>query len=324
MPDKRETSSAEREKSRLTQRSALWVGSVFALLVAALIALVVAIRMGTLVGCVPFIVVVLTIFIILGYQSEWTGFKTKYWDKDDNTEVQPRKTLWDWMQLLFVPLMIALLAGGLTWWQTSSEHAKQAEEAARQEALRAQNTAIQAYLDQMSSLMLEKHLRKKGPDSEVRTLAQARTTAILPAVESENKRTLLQFLSDTGLVQKRGADSPVLSLAHADLSDANFRNMELGGADLSYADLSGANLSYADLSDADLNNADLQDANLGGADLSGAKLRHAYMSGAHMSGAVGWTRKQLATAVSLEGATMPNGQKYEEWLKDREQRQQDE
>jgi hypothetical protein len=32
----------------------------------------------------------------------------------------------------------------------------------------------------------------------------------------------------------------------------------------------------------------------------------------------------LSAAISLEGATMPNGQKYEDWLKDREKRQQDE
>jgi uncharacterized protein YjbI with pentapeptide repeats len=50
---------------------------------------------------------------------------------------------------------------------------------------------------------------------------------------------------------------------------------------------------------------------LGGADLSGdTDLRHA-----NLSGADGWTEEQLAATESLEGATMPNGQKYEDWLK---------
>jgi hypothetical protein len=31
----------------------------------------------------------------------------------------------------------------------------------------------------------------------------------------------------------------------------------------------------------------------------------------------------LKAASSLEGATMPNGQKYEDWLKDREDRKED-
>jgi uncharacterized protein YjbI with pentapeptide repeats len=47
------------------------------------------------------------------------------------------------------------------------------------------------------------------------------------------------------------------------------------------------------------------------ADLSGVE-----MSGADLRGARGVTNEQLEQqAASLEGATMPNGQKYEDWLK---------
>jgi uncharacterized protein YjbI with pentapeptide repeats len=78
--------------------------------------------------------------------------------------------------------------------------------------------------------------------------------------------------------------------------------------DLSRANLSGANLSYADLSYADLSYADL----------SGASLREADMSGAHLSGARGITNEQLEQqAKSLEGAIMPDGQKYEDWIKNK-------
>jgi uncharacterized protein YjbI with pentapeptide repeats len=65
---------------------------------------------------------------------------------------------------------------------------------------------------------------------------------------------------------------------------------------MSHADLSSADLRDANLSDADLLDADFSDANL--------------------SGAVGWTEEHLKQARSLEGATMPNGQKYEDWLED--------
>jgi uncharacterized protein YjbI with pentapeptide repeats len=64
-------------------------------------------------------------------------------------------------------------------------------------------------------------------------------------------------------------------------------------------DLSGADLSGADLSGADLRGTDLRGANLRGADL----------------GAKGLSEKRLRAAKSLEGATMPDGQKYEDWLK---------
>jgi hypothetical protein len=102
------------------------------------------------------------------------------------------------MQLLFVPVMLAVFAGGLTWWQTSSERTRLAEEAARQEALRAQYTAVQAYIDQMTSLVLQEDLRSSN---DVQTIAQARTSGVLQAVEPENQRTLLQFLSEANLIQ---------------------------------------------------------------------------------------------------------------------------
>ncbi len=45
-------------------------------------------------------------------------------------------------------------------------------------------------------------------------------------------------------------------------------------------------------------------------------MTHADLSGANLSEALGITNEELEQqAESLEGATMPNGQKYEDWLK---------
>jgi len=63
-------------------------------------------------------------------------------------------------------------------------------------------------------------------------------------------------------------------------------------------------ISFCQLFKADLSDADLSDADLRGADLSEAN---------------GVTNEQLSAAKSLEGATMPNGQKYEDWVKSRGQ-----
>ncbi len=41
-------------------------------------------------------------------------------------------------------------------------------------------------------------------------------------------------------------------------------------------------------------------------------LSDANLSVANLTGATGWTEEQLAAAKNLVGATMPNGQKYEE------------
>jgi len=244
--------------------------------------------MGHRLGYVPLVIVVLLTLIRLGYRYEWTGFRETSRPKYEKRDIQPRKTLWDWMQLLFVPVMLAILAGGLTWWQTSSERARLVEEAARQEELRAQNTAVQDYLDQMTTLMLEDDLRSSDVDSEVRTIAQARTSAVLRAVEPENQRTLLQFLSDARLIQRVDENLPIISLDRVGLSDSDLRDIALSGADLRFANLrsanlSGANLSNANLSGANLSGAYLLNANLSGADLSGANLSGADLLNANLS-----------------------------------------
>jgi uncharacterized protein YjbI with pentapeptide repeats len=66
----------------------------------------------------------------------------------------------------------------------------------------------------------------------------------------------------------------------------------------------------ADLTRADLTGADLSDANL-----SKANLFHANLSKTKLSGVSEVTEPQLQEVISLEGATMPNGQKYENWIK---------
>jgi uncharacterized protein YjbI with pentapeptide repeats len=57
---------------------------------------------------------------------------------------------------------------------------------------------------------------------------------------------------------------------------------------------------------ANLSRADLREADLEGANLEGANLREAEVSD-----------EQVAETRSLQGATMPNGQLYEDWLKDK-------
>ncbi len=85
---------------------------------------------------------------------------------------------------------------------------------------------------------------------------------------------------------------------------------KLSGADLYDTDLGGADLSGADLSDAEgrfESGARMIRTRLSGADLGGADLTNARV-----------TEEQLREAESLEGATMPDGQRYEDWLKDKE------
>jgi uncharacterized protein YjbI with pentapeptide repeats len=104
-------------------------------------------------------------------------------------------------------------------------------------------------------------------------------------------------------------------------------NLPLGllETDLSRANLSGADLREADLSGADLSGALLDEVDLSGADLSDANLSDAYENTFKNGATEGEADRHLIAnekleqqASSLEGATMPNGQKYEDWRKDKE------
>jgi hypothetical protein len=115
------------------------------------------------------------------------------------------------------------------------------------------------------------------------------------------------------------------NLSHAflmktNLAEAVFRVTDLGGAwlieaDLERANLERANLKGADLAGANLKGANLKGANLEGADLVAAKLWGADLTQANLTGVKRITAEDLYySAETLEGATMPDGQGYQEWL----------
>jgi uncharacterized protein YjbI with pentapeptide repeats len=304
-------------------------------------------------------------------------------DKSTPKQEEGGMTLREWMPIvgaLLVALVIALGIWAITRQldKLENQRAQQAQkienqraEAERELAVQStQDEALQSYLDQMSSLILEKDLRESKENSEVRTLARARTLTVLSRLDSNRKGQVVRFLAEADLVRgDRDEDGdfhqPVIALTRADLSDADLNEVDLNRADLNYADLSGANLKYAHLWQArmivtDLSGAKLVSANLGGADmydadLRGANLANAQMTdgtylgladlrgaflaytslnganlrGANLQGAnlrfANFDHPKINTSEDLEqqvkslkGATMPNGQKYEDWLKDRE------
>jgi uncharacterized protein YjbI with pentapeptide repeats len=237
-------------------------------------------------------------------------------------------TLWDWLELLIVPAVIA--AGGL--WFNNQQQKRQQEDNRRQqerglaiENQRARDEALEAYLDQMSQLLLDKDkpLRQSQEGDDVRNLARARTLTVLPRLDSERKGSVVRFLYESGLITK---DRRVLDLSKADLSEADLWRASLTGANLTGAYLTQAYLNNADLTSANLSGAALYGANLSRANLSNANLSSAWLSHANLSGAKGLTEEQLLVVRSLQGATMPDGQvlksdnypdgpTLEDWLK---------
>ncbi len=218
--------------------------------------------------------VTLVVLIILGgykFNWGWTGFN------------KPSKTLWDWLQLLGVLAVPVVVGFGAVWFTTRQGKVADAETIDNQ-----RETALQAYIDKMSELLLEKHLRESPPEAEVRTVARVRTITILSQLDARRIGYVFAFLREAKLMSAISNEN-VVSLKDADLRTVKWERANLSEAILYGADLSRANLSRANLSRANLNGAKLIEAKLG-ADLSealryGAKLIGADLSETNLSGA---------------------------------------
>ena len=104
------------------------------------------------------------------------------------------------------------------------------------------------------------------------------------------------------------------ALNGVNLERANMVESNLAYANMERASLVGANLGWANLSKVNLEKANLAEANLSGANLDDARLHGANLSGAFLFGSR-VSLKSLSTAKTLANATMPDGVKYEEWIR---------
>ena len=200
------------------------------------------------------------------------------------------KTVWDWLQLLIVPIMLSLITIAFTWQQDVRQQRiedSRAQRARKIEEQRAQQATLQSYLDQMGTLLLDRDLHGADEDSDVRRLARARTLVALDALGSGRQNKVFRFLSETELIQARSGDRPpIISLKYASLRGFELQGKQLlANTDLTQAELYGADLSQAHLEATDLSGAHLEEANLDGANLAGASLSGAYLRDADLGGA---------------------------------------
>ncbi len=141
------------------------------------------------------ILLVLLVLIILGYIFNWSWAGLH------------GKTLYDWLQLLIIPAVLAL--GGYLFNYTTGKNERAATEqntqAERETAEKRAQTerdvaldnqreaALQAYIDNMSELLLHENLRESGEDDEVRKIAHVRTLTLLLRLDGGVKEMYSAF-----------------------------------------------------------------------------------------------------------------------------------
>lgn len=229
------------------------------------------------------------------------------------------KTLWDWLQLAIIPFMLA--GGGYVFSQVQKNNDQKIAQDNQQE------TALQAYIDKMSELLLHEQLGESSPPDKVVAIAQARTATVLRILDSARRASLIQFLSGANIllvcvkdslegIDLQGANLAQLNLSGISLKRANLQKANLGQSRLIDATLDGANLRRAHLTDADLHKARFVGADLQGARLLSTNLEEAKFPGANLKNAnlayavlhkASISQEQLQSAMHLQGAIMPDG-----------------
>jgi hypothetical protein len=208
------------------------------------------------------------------------------------------KSLWDWMELLIIPIVLALGA----WWLRGEE--RKSEQRAALETDR--RNLLETFFGQMQELLLEHGLLESDSREEVVEIARARTLHVLRSLDGERKGHVIRFLVDSGALARKtkgGGYKSVVRLSYADLSNARLENVHLEEVNLWCANFENANLT----------NAHLVRTNLPYAFMKGATLDHANLSRANLNEAI-IEPDQLDKAQTLEGAKMPDNRSYEEWI----------
>ncbi len=232
-------------------------------------------------------------------------------------------TLWDWLDLLLIPLSLAL-AGFIF---TRSERLRKNNS----DNQKLQDSLLISYLDKMKELVIDRNLSQCNSTDSISLYARAITFTTLTQMSGINKGLMLRFLAETGIingesppVNMQGADLDKLdfysfdihekwpylentyvikgisfnkiNLAKANLAYSSFDHISITDSDLSFSFLLGVDFTDASIENCKMYYAKLQEANLTNVNISGSDLRGAMLISANLRGAV-------IVNSRLEGAT---------------------
>ena len=132
------------------------------------------VAVGIVVACTSGIALIVGIIGGYLFNWNWTGVS--------------QKTLWDWMQLLIIPVVLAL--GGYLFTFTISRNERKASDRHNQtEREIAQDNqreaALQTYIKDMSELLLHENLRGEHSKKETQDIAQVQTITILRRLDAD-------------------------------------------------------------------------------------------------------------------------------------------
>jgi hypothetical protein len=249
----------------------------------------------------------LPVIIISNWISnfKWSGFQ--------------KKSFWDWLQLLIVPLILAFGAFSLNY-ASETRDKEIAEKRKDQELLiaeeRKQQELLKDYFSKMQTLILaEKTLPKSNnkptgspsldqnqpklsPESQA--IAKALTFAVLDELDGKRKGKVISYLADSKLIIE---DPTLKSKSEINLEHANLKDIVLQGVVMPFVKINNADMTNARLDNVDLSNSDLADSDLSEATLKNVKLIEAKVY------RVNFTKTNL-TGVNFSNTDLNNSNFY--------------
>lgn len=180
----------------------------------------------------------------------------------------PAKTLWDWLDLLVVPIVLALGAFLLDGSRKRSERAIESD--------RQRQQVLDGYFDYVSGLLLSNEMDNPETSNLARKLARARTLTVLRLLDGRRKAQVLQFLYEARMID----ENPAINLNGADFRGALLDEATLSGAELRGAYFNNASIRYATLIASDLRGSDFSSVDFTSSNLSNARLAQARLDNA--------------------------------------------
>jgi len=205
---------------------------------------------------------ILLVIIISNWISnfKWSGFQ--------------KKSFWDWLQLLIVPLMLAFGAFYLNY--ASETRDKQIAEERKQQEL------LKDYFSKMQTLIIEanklsksqweplEHFANEKLPGQFQPIAQALTLAVLDELDGLRKGKVITYLAESGFITK---ETFTINLNGANLQKLELKGVSLNSVIINKADMTGAKLTNVEFTDSDLGASNFSQANLDGVNFSSAILQ---------------------------------------------------
>ncbi|MGK7885754.1 MAG: pentapeptide repeat-containing protein, partial [Crocosphaera sp.] len=213
-------------------------------------------------------IVLIILFLVISVVSfskyQWSGFQNK--------------KFWDWLELLFVPIILTL---GVFFLEVQAESRQE-----RLELLKQEQQAMTEYVKNVKDVI---KVTNNSEDDQLelslanRKLIEAFTKIILLEISPERKRRVIAFLHELGLINLAKNNISIIELGDANLTNAklndlnlsntNFRNTELIGVDFTGTNLSRASFRGTKINNVNIDFANLQYASIRGAEFSNEKER---------------------------------------------------